>query len=73
MSAGNKAVILASRPDGMVSPDNFNVVDYDEASPVSPESPVRINLEYISVDPYMVCLLCLFSLFNVLFGHVIVT
>ena len=39
----------------MVSPDNFDVIDFDEASPVSPESPVRITLEYISVDPYMVC------------------
>ncbi|KNC52704.1 YfmJ protein [Thecamonas trahens ATCC 50062] len=49
----NKAVHVISRPEGMVSVDNFAVVEVDEPTAPTAEAPVQLKLEHVSVDPYM--------------------
>jgi NADPH-dependent curcumin reductase CurA len=51
MSETNKQFILASRPQGQVSPDNFRLVE----SPVPEigEGEVLVRNHYMSLDPYM--------------------
>ncbi len=46
---GNKALVLVSRPAGMLSVDNFNVVDIDVPTPEDGQILVRAN--YASLDP----------------------
>jgi NADPH-dependent curcumin reductase CurA len=51
MTATNKQVLLASRPQGWVSEDNFRIV---EAPVVKPDaSEVLVRNEWLSLDPYM--------------------
>jgi NADPH-dependent curcumin reductase CurA len=45
----NKEIRLASRPDGMATLDNFNLVDSD----VPQTGEVLVRTLYISVDPYL--------------------
>ncbi|HEX8127935.1 MAG TPA: NADP-dependent oxidoreductase [Pyrinomonadaceae bacterium] len=47
----NKKIILASRPTGLPSVDNFRVVDAEMPRPA--EGEVLIKTLYLSVDPYM--------------------
>lgn len=47
----NKQVLLASRPQGAVSPDNFRIVEVPVAKPGPGE--VLVRNEWLSLDPYM--------------------
>jgi NADPH-dependent curcumin reductase CurA len=47
----NKQILLASRPAGMPTPDNFKLVDAEMPQP--DEGEVLIRTLYLSVDPYM--------------------
>jgi NADPH-dependent curcumin reductase CurA len=47
----NKEIRLASRPAGMPTPDNFNIVDED--MPPLNDAEVLVRTLYISVDPYL--------------------
>jgi NADPH-dependent curcumin reductase CurA len=51
MAALNKQVLLASRPQGAVSPDNFRIVEAPIATPGPGE--VLVKNEWLSLDPYM--------------------
>jgi NADPH-dependent curcumin reductase CurA len=47
----NRQILLASRPEGEVSPDNFRLVE----TPLAPlaEGQVRVRNHFLSLDPYM--------------------
>ncbi|MCA1636628.1 MAG: NADP-dependent oxidoreductase [Acidobacteria bacterium] len=47
----NKTILLASRPQGMPTPDNFKLVEAEMPRPQ--EGEVLIRTLYLSVDPYM--------------------
>jgi NADPH-dependent curcumin reductase len=47
----NRQVVLASRPQGSVSPDNFRVVESDLGEPGAGD--VLVRNEWLSLDPYM--------------------
>lgn len=47
----NKKIILASRPSGMPTGDNFKIVDTE--MPQAAEGEVIVRTLYLSVDPYM--------------------
>jgi len=47
----NKKILLASRPTGMPTPDNFKIVDAEMPQPK--EGEILIRTLYLSVDPYM--------------------
>lgn len=47
----NRQILLASRPGGMPTPDNFKIVDAEVPQPG--EGEVLIRTLYLSVDPYM--------------------
>src|ERR1700687_5673454 len=47
----NKQVLLASRPQGAVTAENFRIVETDLPSPASGE--VLVKNEWLSLDPYM--------------------
>ena len=51
MSQTNRQILLASRPKGEVSPDNFRLVE----TPLAPlaEGQVRVRNHFLSLDPYM--------------------
>ena len=51
METLNKQVLLASRPQGAVSPENFSIVD----APLQKPGPgqVLVRNEWLSLDPYM--------------------
>ena len=51
MSALNRQVLLASRPTGWVTPDNFRFVDVPV--PVPAEGQVLVRNRFLSLDPYM--------------------
>ncbi|HEY4997585.1 MAG TPA: NADP-dependent oxidoreductase [Usitatibacter sp.] len=51
MAVMNKQVILASRPQGAVTPDNFRIVEAPLGSPGPGEAMVKN--EWLSLDPYM--------------------
>lgn len=47
----NKQVILVSRPNGWVTPDNFKLID--APMPVIQDGEVLIRNQWLSLDPYM--------------------
>jgi NADPH-dependent curcumin reductase len=47
----NKQVLLASRPQGPVTPENFRIVEVPAATPGAGE--VLVKNEWLSLDPYM--------------------
>ena len=47
----NKQILLASRPAGSVTPDNFRIAETPLASPG--EGEVLVKNEWLSLDPYM--------------------
>ncbi|HEY0083833.1 MAG TPA: hypothetical protein VGB61_13650, partial [Pyrinomonadaceae bacterium] len=47
----NRKIILASRPSGMPTVDNFRVIDAEMPRPA--EGEVLLKTLYLSVDPYM--------------------
>jgi len=51
MSSINRQILLASRPKGEVSPDNFRLVE----TPLEPlaDGQVRVRNHFLSLDPYM--------------------
>ncbi|WP_206952220.1 NADP-dependent oxidoreductase [Trinickia acidisoli] len=51
MTPMNRRILLASRPQGAVAPDNFKI----EQVPLAPlaEGQFRVRNHYLSVDPYM--------------------
>jgi len=51
MAAGNKQVLLASRPQGWVAADNFRIVDASITEPDTGE--VLVRNDWLSLDPYM--------------------
>ena len=51
MTAPNKQVLLASRPQGAVTEDNFRLVEVPVAKPDAGE--VLVRNEWLSLDPYM--------------------
>jgi NADPH-dependent curcumin reductase CurA len=51
MAALNKQVLLASRPQGSVTEDNFRIVEAPANAPGPGE--VLIRNEWLSLDPYM--------------------
>src|SRR5271166_5966094 len=51
MAAGNKQVLLASRPQGWVAADNFRIVDASITKPDTGE--VLVKNDWLSLDPYM--------------------
>jgi NADPH-dependent curcumin reductase CurA len=51
MTALNKQVLLASRPKGGVTEDNFRIVEAQVAKPGAGE--VLVKNEWLSLDPYM--------------------
>jgi NADPH-dependent curcumin reductase len=51
MTAMNRQVLLASRPKGQVSEDNFRFVDVPPAKPA--EGEVLVKNLWLSLDPYM--------------------
>src|SRR6202162_2965698 len=51
MAAMNKQVLLASRPKGAVTPDNFRIVEAPIGTPGPGE--VLVKNEWLSLDPYM--------------------
>jgi hypothetical protein len=48
MAISNRRVVLASRPEGTATPDNFRVEDVD--LPPLDDGQVRVAVEYVSVD-----------------------
>ena len=51
MAALNKQVLLASRPRGAVTEENFRIVEAPLAKPAAGE--VLVKNEWLSLDPYM--------------------
>src|SRR5258708_38260283 len=51
MTALNKQVLLASRPQGRVTEDNFRIVEAPIGRPAAGE--VLVRNEWLSLDPYM--------------------
>jgi len=51
MAASNKQVLLASRPKGGVTEENFRIVEAPVATPAAGE--VLVKNEWLSLDPYM--------------------
>ena len=51
MSANNRQVVLASRPQGWVTEDNFRIVE--APMPTPGEGEVLVRNEWLSLDPYM--------------------
>ena len=51
MTASNKQVLLASRPQGAVTEENFRIVEAPVATPAAGE--VLVKNEWLSLDPYM--------------------
>lgn len=51
MPAGNKQVLLASRPQGQVTEENFRIVESPVGKPGAGE--VQVRNEWLSLDPYM--------------------
>ena len=51
MAATNRQVLLASRPKGAVSEDNFRIVETPIGKPETGE--VLVRNEWLSLDPYM--------------------
>ena len=51
MTATNRQVLLASRPQGAVTEQNFRIVDAPMPSPADGE--VLVKNEWLSLDPYM--------------------
>ncbi|MEO5766006.1 MAG: NADP-dependent oxidoreductase [Casimicrobiaceae bacterium] len=51
MTTANRQVLLASRPQGAVSEQNFRVVD--APMPVPADGEVLVKNEWLSLDPYM--------------------
>ena len=51
MTALNKQVLLASRPQGSVTEENFRIVEAPLATPAAGE--VLVKNEWLSLDPYM--------------------
>ena len=51
MAALNKQVLLASRPKGVVTEDNFRLVEVPVGNPGASE--VLVRNEWLSLDPYM--------------------
>ena len=51
MTAMNRQVLLASRPQGAVTEDNFRIVDAPIGEPGAGE--VLVKNEWLSLDPYM--------------------
>jgi NADPH-dependent curcumin reductase len=51
MAAMNRQVLLASRPQGAVTPDNFRIVEAPIGAPGPGE--VLVRNEWLSLDPYM--------------------
>ena len=51
MTASNKQVLLASRPQGSVTEENFRIVEAPVATPAAGE--VLVKNEWLSLDPYM--------------------
>jgi NADPH-dependent curcumin reductase CurA len=51
MAAPNKQVLLASRPQGSVTEENFRIVEAPVATPAAGE--VLVKNEWLSLDPYM--------------------
>src|SRR5207248_2531815 len=49
--ATNKQILLASRPQGAVAPENFRVAEAPVAKPG--EGEVLVRNEWLSLDPYM--------------------
>lgn len=49
--SGNTRIVLASRPDGRPSPENFHVEQVE--LPVPREGEVLLRILYLSLDPYM--------------------
>src|SRR5580698_958430 len=51
MTQINRQILLASRPQGGVTPDNFKLVE----TPLAPlaDGEVRVRNHYLSLDPYM--------------------
>ncbi len=47
----NKQILLASRPQGAVTPENFRIVE--TPAPVPVEGEVLVRNEWLSLDPYM--------------------
>ena len=47
----NKQVLLASRPQGAVIPDNFRIVEVPVTRPG--EGEVLVRNDWLSLDPYM--------------------
>src|SRR5260370_41993129 len=47
----NKQILLASRPPGMPTLDNFSIVDAEVPAPKDGE--VLLRTRFLSVDPYM--------------------
>jgi NADPH-dependent curcumin reductase CurA len=47
----NRQFVLASRPQGAVTPENFRLVE----TPLAPlaDGEVRVRNHYLSLDPYM--------------------
>ncbi|RZJ08009.1 MAG: NADP-dependent oxidoreductase [Rubrivivax sp.] len=51
MSTTNRQIVLASRPKGEVTPDNFRLVDA-QLLPLA-DGQVRVRNHFLSLDPYM--------------------
>jgi NADPH-dependent curcumin reductase CurA len=51
MAALNKQILLASRPQGSVTEENFRIVEARVATPAAGE--VLVKNEWLSLDPYM--------------------
>jgi len=51
MTTPNKQVLLASRPQGRVTEDNFRIVEASTGRPAAGE--VLVRNEWLSLDPYM--------------------
>src|SRR5947208_6735087 len=51
MTTPNKQVLLASRPQGRVTEDNFRIVEAPIGRPAAGE--VLVRNEWLSLDPYM--------------------
>ena len=51
MATMNQQVLLASRPQGAVTEDNFRIVEMPVPAPAAGE--VLIRNEWLSLDPYM--------------------
>ena len=51
MTTMNRQIVLASRPEGAVTPDNFRLVETPVPTPG--EGEVLVRNEWLSLDPYM--------------------